>query len=239
MYRFLLSKKGYSFVEVLIVVVILGILVAIGVPVFYGGYKKNAIKDCNNQKTIISTLFGEVTTGMMDSGKPQPKVDFSRVQADHKTTYPGDGVNGTKDDAYVGKECFVLIEDQGIPGKIAFTMGDIRGGYFGKDQWNQARNNENYPGGFGYKYPEWPSGEPESEAFENSVATYKYELGCEYGYYLKKATMENEKFYLHFTNEEIPICPFADFDNSSTTDDYRYYIFEDGTVVCSCPHCNE
>ena len=128
LYRFLLSKKGYSFVEVLIVVVILGILVAVGVPIFVSGYRAQAVKDCNNQKTVISTLFGEVTTGMMDSGTTQDKVDFSRVQADHKATYPGDGVNGTKDDAYVGKDCFVLIEDQGIPGKIAFTIGDIRGG---------------------------------------------------------------------------------------------------------------
>ena len=235
LYRFLLSKKGYSFVEVLIVVVILGILVAVGVPIFVSGYRAQAVKDCNNQKTIISTLFGEVTAGMMDSGKTQSKVDFSRVPSGRKTTYPGDGVNGNKDDAYVGKSCFLLTDDP----NAAFTIGDIRGGYFGKDQWNQARNNENYPGGFGYKYPEWPSGEPESEAFENSVATYKYELGCEYGYYLKKKAMENEIFYLHFTNEEIPVCPFADFDNSSTTDDYRYYIFEDGTVFCTCPHCNE
>lgn len=221
LYRFLLSKKGYSFVEVLIVVVVLGILVAVGVPIFVSGYRAQAVKDCNNQKTIVSTLFGEVTTGMMDSGTTQDKVDFSRVQADHKATYPGDGVNGTKDDAYVGKDCFVLIEDQGIPGKIAFTIGDIRGGYFGQNAWNSYAEVVRVHGSYDEYYTE------------------KYDLGVERGYYLKKQAMENEKFYLHFTNQEIPVCPFADFDNNSTTDDYRYYIFEDGTVVCSCPHCNE
>lgn len=221
LYSFLRSKKGYSFVEVLIVVIILGILVAVGVPVFVTGYREHAIKDCNNQKTVIKSMFGEVTTGMMDSGKPQSKVDFSRVQGDHKTTYPGDGVDGTKDDAYVGKECFVLIEDQGIPGKIAFTLSDIRGGYFGANQWNSYSELVNQYG-----------------AYDESN-TEKYDLGCERGYYLKKNAMAENKFYMYFDNQEIPVCPFADFDNNKTDDDYRYYIFEDGTVFCNCPHCNE
>jgi prepilin-type N-terminal cleavage/methylation domain-containing protein len=217
LYRFLLSKKGYSFVEVLIVVVILGILVAVGVPIFVSGYRAQAVKDCNNQKTIISTLFGEVTTGMMDSGKTQSKVDFSRVPSGRKTTYPGDGVSGNKDDAYVGKSCFLLTDDP----NAAFTIGDIRGGYFGLEQWNS--------------YPEVVRAHGQYDEYN----TEKYDIGVDRGYYLKKKAMENEKFYLHFTNEEIPVCPFADFDNSSTTDDYRYYIFEDGTVFCTCPHCNE
>lgn len=207
LYSFLRSKKGYSFVEVLIVVIILGILVAVGVPVFTAGYRAQAIKDCNNQKTVISSLFSEAMTGMMDSGRPQDKVDFSKVQSDHRTTYPGDGVDGTADDDYVGKDCFVLIQDQDIPGKIAFTIGDIRGGY---------RDLNTYP--------------DDSDG---------YKAGCDAGYYLKKKALKDEKFYWHLSNEEIPVCPFADLDNNKTNDDYRYYIFEDGTVMCSCPHCNE
>jgi hypothetical protein len=197
------------------------ILAALAVPVFLTGYRKQAARDCNNQKTIISSLFGEVTTGMLDSGKTQKKVDFSRVQGDHKTTYPGDGVTGNKDDAYVGKDCFVLIEDQDIPGMIAFTIGDIRGGYFGQNQWNSYSEVVNAYGQYDEYYTE------------------KYEIGVERGYYLKKQALENQKFYIHFSNQEIPVCPFADFDNNDTSDDYRYYIFEDGTVMCSCPHCNE
>ena len=221
LYRYFLSKKGYTFTEVLTVVIILGILVAVAVPIFVSGYRAQAAKDCNNQKTIIASLFGEVTTGMLDSGKTQKKVDFSRVQGDHKTTYPGDGVTGNKDDEYVGKECFVLIESQDIPGKIAFTISDIRGGYFGQNQWNSYSELVQLYGPY------------------NEYDTDKYDLGVERGYYLKKEAMANNEFYKYFNNQEIPVCPFADFDNNKTDDDYRYYIFEDGTVVCSCPHCND
>lgn len=221
LYKFFLSKKGFTYVEVLTVVVVLGILAAVAVPVFMTGYREQAKKDCNNQKTIVSSLFGEVTTGMLDSGKTQKKVDFSRVQADHKTTYPGDGVNGNKDDAYVGKECFVLIESQDIPGKIAFTIGDVRGGYFGQNQWNSYSEVVQAYGSY------------------DEYNTEKYDLGCDRGYFLKKEAMEDNAFYLYFNNQEIPVCPFADFGNNKTDDDYRYYIFEDGTVVCSCPYCNE
>lgn len=221
LYKYLRSKKGFSFTEILIAVAVLGILTAIAVPIFISGYKAQAVKDCNNQRTLIEGTFVEAMKGMLDSGKAQKKVDFSRVQGDHKTTYPGDGVTGNSDDAYVGKVCFVLIEDQDIPGMIAFTIGDVRGGYFGQNQWNSFSELVQLYG----PYDEYD--------------TDKYDLGVERGYYLKKQAMENQKFYMHFSNQEIPVCPFADFDNNDTSDDYRYYIFEDGTVLCSCPHCND
>lgn len=222
LYNFLLSKKGYSFVEVMIVVTVLGILVAVGVPVLHSGYEAQAKKDCINQKTVVSAAFKEVMTGMMDNGKTQDKVLFSKLQSDHKITYPGDGVTGNADDAYVGKECFPLIYDQGIPGKIACTIGDIRGGYFDQNAWNsqgQAFLQEN--GAYDEYNPD------------------KYTLGCEVGYYLKKLDLKDVEFYMYLTNEEIPVCPFADFENNKDEDNYRYYIFEDGTVMCSCPKCNE
>lgn len=227
LYRMFLSKRGYTFTEVLIVLVVLGILTAIAVPIFNSGYKNQAIKDCNNQKTVISTAFREVLTGMTDNGITQKTVDFSRVQSDHKTTYPGDGVTGNADDAYVGETCFVLVEDQGIPGMIAFTVGDIRGGYFGANEWNSQSAVVSEHGNYDSNNPQ-------------KYSTIQYEIGCDHGYYLKKEALENVKFYqIGLMNQEIPVCPFADFDNSDTSDDYHYYIFEDGTVLCNCPHCNE
>lgn len=198
MYGFLTSKKGYTFVEVLIVVLVLGILVAIGVPIFTGGIKMQKVKDCNNQKVVIKSTFQEAMTGMMDNGKSQPKIYFNKIQADHKTTYPGDGKTGNNDDAFVGKECFVLIEDQEISGKLAFTLGDLRGGYR-----------------------------------DINVAP-EYNDGCQYGTFLKKKKLKDVKFYSYLANYEIPVCPFEDDDH-----DYHYYIFEDGTVLCSCPDCND
>ena len=210
LYSFLRSKKGYTFVEVLIVVTVLGILVAVGVPVFTGGFNAQAKKDCNNQRVVVKSMVQEVMVGMIDNGRAQEKIDFSKVQSDHKTTYPGDNVTGNGDDAYVGQECFVLIEDQGIPGKIAFTIGDVRGGYRDKNR---------------------PECGDDADGYKN---------GCDiYGNYLKKERLKDNKFYWYLTNEEIPVCPFADYENEAITDDYHYYIFEDGTVICDCPECNE
>ena len=47
------------------------------------------------------------------------------------------------------------------------------------------------------------------------------------------------KFYEVLSNQEIPTCPFADFENNDEKDNYYYVIFEDGTVICNCPYCNE
>ncbi len=215
LYSFLRSKKGYSFVEVLIVVIVLGILVAVGVPVFTSGYNTQAKKDCNNQRVVISSLVKEAMSGMIDNGRMQEKINFAKLQSDHKTTYSGDGVTGNGDDDFVGKECFVLIEDQGIPGKIAFTIGDLRGGYFGQNEWNST-------------------GMPTKHGSYDPYNDEKYDLGCYEGYYLKKERLKDNKFFWYLTNEEIPVCPFADSKN-----DYHYYIFEDGTVLCDCPECND
>lgn len=212
-FRILKSKKGFTFVEIMTVIVILSILTAVAVPLFNFAFDAQRRKDCKNQTTVIETLVKEGMYGMIDNGAAQYKrdsalnvikpetvwIDFSKVQSDHKTVYEADEIEGNSDDEYDGKECFVLIKDQGIAGKIAFTMSDLRGGY---------RPNANQD----------------------------YEVGCKNGYYLKKKKLENIPFYTYLANSEIPVCPFSDPDKG---EDYYYYIFEDGTVICSCPECHE
>ncbi len=63
-----------------------------------------------------------------------------------------------------------------------------------------------------------------------------YDEGCQQGYYLKKERLEDKPFYAYLDNEKIPVCPFADENNSQG---YYYYVLEDGTVVCSGKECNE
>lgn len=223
MFKLLKNKKGFTVPEILTVVTVMAILTVVAVPLFGNGVKNAKVKDCKNQQTVISATFNEVLTGMVDNGRAQKKVDFSKVQGDHKCKYgsekvPHDGESGTADDAYIGKECFVLTKDQAIPGIVAFTISDIRGGY--RDVYTYGADEDGY------------------------------DKGCDAGFYLKKKKMagyndENGtwvpplKFYEVLSNQEIPTCPFADFENNDEKDNYYYVIFEDGTVICNCPYCNE
>ena len=209
LYSFLCSKKGYTFVEVLIVVTVLGILVAVGVPIFSSGMKSQRIKDCNNQRVVVQSLVQEVMVGMVDNGRAQEEIKFDNAHIkdgfnEKVVEYAGDGVNGNSDDSFVGKFCFILDD-----GENAFTIGDIRGGY--RDT-------------------------TKPECGDDADG---YRIGCEkYANYLKKERLKDDKFFWYLTNEELPVCPFADYENSDTNDDYHYYIFADGTVLCNCPECN-
>lgn len=216
LFKILKSKKGFTVSELMTVVTVMAILTAVAVPLFTSAYNGQMKKDCQSQCTVLEAQVKEGMYGMIDNGAAQYKrdsalnvikpetvwIDFSKVQSDHKEVYEADDIAGNSDDDYDGKECFVLIKDQGIAGELAFTMSDLRGGY---------RPNANQD----------------------------YEVGCKSGYYLKKKKLENIPFYTYLANSEIPICPFADYEDKDNTNDYRYYIFEDGTVICSCPECHE
>ena len=232
LYRFFLSKKGFTMMEMLIAVVVLGTLTAVAVPLLGNGLAVQRKKDCANQRVVIKSTFQEAMAGMMDSGKKQKTMtdkngqiryalNLNTVQGDHKTTYPGDGVLGNGDDAYVDQECLVLVYDQQIPGKIAFTLSDIRGGYG-----------------------------------VNMLQGVDYNAACDRGNYLKKQKLGGYqdsktgewvppvRFYEYLANQEIPVCPFADYDDNDKSNDYYYYILWNKTedkleVLCSCSKCNE
>ena len=125
LYKFLCSKKGFTLTEILVVFVIMAILTAIAVPIYFDVQTKQKIKDCTNQRIVASTAIEQVMYGMADNGKRQPQLYFANIPAERKeSSYSADKIAGNGDDAYAGKPYLVLK-----PGDDAFTIGDIRGGY--------------------------------------------------------------------------------------------------------------
>ena len=200
---FLRDKKGFSLVELMMVVVVMSILVAVAVPTYAGISKARRLDDCTMNRTMISAVVQEGMNGMFDSGKKQPKILMKRVSSDYKITIPEDAENFPVE--YRGRDCFVLVNKAttipvGTGSKLVkpFTLGDLRGGYRG------------------------------------TIAD-KYDVGCELGFYLKKESLEDSNFYQYMANAEIPQCAFEEPNGK----DYYYYIFDDGSVLCSCPECLE
>lgn len=69
MYRLLKTKRAFTIVELMIVVLLLGILTAVAIPLAGSVIKNQKTKDCKNQIVIIEGHVKTVMSGMEDNGK--------------------------------------------------------------------------------------------------------------------------------------------------------------------------
>ena len=103
MFKFMKSKKGFTLVELMIVVVIMAILVAVAVPIFSAVTKNAQEKTCNsNKREIISQVSNYCMSGN-DSGTIINKSGNFTIESNGKVGTPKDGTHETIKAANVTK----------------------------------------------------------------------------------------------------------------------------------------
>ena len=99
MFRFLKSKKGFTLVELMIVVVIMAILVAVAVPIYSAVTKNSKKKTCvANQRQIVSQLTNRFMSNVITYAPGTIKI---------VTNSTGDGVDEIDMDGVCSEEEFI------------------------------------------------------------------------------------------------------------------------------------
>lgn len=240
MFDFFKSKKGFTLTELLICVLILSIVSAVAIPLLDKKQKAQKVNDCDNNCQLISTAIKEVMYGMIDNGKKQEYLikgdesgwmscdapgNYMFLLSDNKpgctkaTTlyFKHFNLSGPGDRYWQIKS---LINQNRIPPELGSSF-TVNGKVYKENYWCSEISFDEY---YGLRIGDIRGGYRPSQYTE-------YNDGCKYGYFLKKRALADEFFAQYLANGEVPVCPF-DKDGQ-----YHYYVFADGSVVCTCPKC--
>ena len=203
------DKRGITFVEIMTVVIVLGILTAVAVPVFSANITRQRAQDCVRLRIMIATTVQQCMSGMIDNGKKQDAITFVTTAANYKASVTVLDTNRAPI-ATINEPCYILND----PTVGLLTVGQVRNGYRTIDNKGTAAT------------------------AALGVNDKTYEQGCEEGYYLKKFSMKDTPLLAFFANQEMPMCPFdeANIDNTDYGT-HHFYVTSDGRVFCDNPDC--
>ena len=114
MFKYLQSKNGFTLVEIMITVVVLGVLAGVAIPIYTVSVNNQRKADCKNNCMLVSADVSMVMTGMEDNG---PKIIAMNV-----TGADGSDANGP----------YWVLSAQGP------TIGEMRVGKTREDIKNNA-----------------------------------------------------------------------------------------------------
>ena len=91
MFKFMKSKKGFTLVELMIVVVIMAILVAVAVPIFSAVTKNARFKTCAGNRREIVSQINSFMMGSTDGQQHTGGGSFKITSDGKKGTYAANG----------------------------------------------------------------------------------------------------------------------------------------------------